>query len=112
MQDLESGSAAMKAVLNRANAAIEKMKKEQEVQELLMRVDDWKGHKIEHFGNLITFGAHTVLKGDSGKEEREVSYCRLRFSFHAPSESLTASLHCYSAMSLLSITIVNSAARV
>ena len=62
----------MKDVLNRANAAIEKMKKEQEVQDLLARVDDWKGHRIEQFGHLITFGTHAVLKGDSGKDEREV----------------------------------------
>ena len=74
LQDLEEGSGAMKAVLERANSAIEKMKKDQEVQDLLTRVDDWKGHKIEQFGELITFGTHAVLKGDSGKDEREVSF--------------------------------------
>ena len=72
MRDLESGVAAMKSVLDRANAAIDRTKKEQEVEDLVGRVDDWKGHKIEHFGHLITYGNHTVLKGDNGKEEREV----------------------------------------
>ena len=63
---------AMKAVLERANSAIEKMKKDQEVSDLVSRVDDWKGHKIEHFGELVLFGTQAVIQGDNNKEEREV----------------------------------------
>lgn len=41
--------------------------------ELQSRVEDWKGHKMDHFGDLLLFGSFTVLKGESAKEvEREV----------------------------------------
>ena len=81
MRDLEAGVTAMKSVLDRANAAIDRTKKDQEVDDLVGRVDDWKGHRIEHFGQLITYGNHTVLKSDSGKEEREVRPRHVPFAF-------------------------------
>lgn len=39
-------------------------------------MEDWKGHRIEGFGELLLYGQFTVLKGDSmssKNEEREVS---------------------------------------
>ena len=73
MQDLKSGSDATKAILDRANAAIAKVARQQEVRELVNSVDDWKGHKLDHFGELVISGGHTVLKGEGSKEvEREV----------------------------------------
>lgn len=43
------------------------------VNELQNSVEDWKGHKIEHFGDLLMYGNFTVLKGDGAKDvEREV----------------------------------------
>jgi cell division control protein 24 len=46
------------------------------VEELKTLVEDWKGHRIEGFGELLLYGQYTVLKGDGmgGKnEERDVS---------------------------------------
>ena len=63
----------MRAILERANSAVEKITREKEVKELINNVDDWKGHKLDHFGDLIVSGGHTVLKGEGAKEvEREV----------------------------------------
>jgi hypothetical protein len=43
------------------------------VEELKTLVEDWKGHRIEGFGELLLYGQFTVLKGESAKnEEREV----------------------------------------
>lgn len=45
------------------------------VEELKTLVEDWKGHRIEGFGDLLLYGQYTVLKGDgmNGKnEERDV----------------------------------------
>lgn len=45
------------------------------VRELEISVEDWKGHKIEHFGDLLLYGNFTVLKGDGSKDvEREVRF--------------------------------------
>ena len=56
------------------NAAAERAQRAQEVAELGESVDDWKGHRLDHFGDLVISGQHTVLKGDTAKaEEREVS---------------------------------------
>jgi hypothetical protein len=46
------------------------------VNELRERVEDWKGHRLDSFGELLLHGTHHVIKGgsNSGKEEeREVS---------------------------------------
>lgn len=43
------------------------------VDELHSSVEDWKGHKIDQFGELLLYGNFTVLKGDGAKDvEREV----------------------------------------
>ena len=71
--DLLEGEAAASSVLVRANDAVDKEQRLQAVGELQSRVEDWKGHKIEHFGELLLYGDFTVLKGDGVREvEREV----------------------------------------
>ena len=73
LRDLKAGADATKALLDRANSAVDKVKRHQEVLDLLTSVDDWKGHKLDHFGELVVSGGHTVLKGEGTKEvEREV----------------------------------------
>lgn len=58
----------------RANEAVQKEHHAAAVNELQSRVEDWKGHKINHFGELLHFGTYTVLKGEGAKVvEREVS---------------------------------------
>ncbi|KAL8826567.1 MAG: hypothetical protein Q9191_003718 [Dirinaria sp. TL-2023a] len=71
--DLVQGSAAATSILFRANEAIHKEQRLAAVCELQSRVEDWKNHQIEHFGELLLFGDYTVVKGEGAKEvEREV----------------------------------------
>ena len=73
-QDLEEGEAAAKSIMMRADEAVQKEHHAAAVNELQSRVEDWKGHKINHFGELLHFGNFTVLKGEGAKVvEREVS---------------------------------------
>lgn len=63
-------------MLERTNAAIDREDRLEAVEELKTLVEDWKGHRIEGFGDLLLYGQYTVLKGDGmgGKnEERDVS---------------------------------------
>lgn len=70
---LAEGSRAASSILHRANDAIDKEHRLEAVAELQSRVEDWKGHKIDHFGDLLLHGNFTVLKGEGAKEvEREV----------------------------------------
>ncbi len=72
--DLEEGIAAAKSIMIRADEAVQKEHHAAAVNELQSRVEDWKGHKINHFGELLHFGNYTVLKGEGAKVvEREVS---------------------------------------
>ena len=73
--DISKGIEAASAVLARTNAAIDKEERVEAVEELKTLVEDWKGHRIEGFGELLLHGQFTVLKGDSinaKNEEREV----------------------------------------
>jgi cell division control protein 24 len=73
--DISKGIEAASAVLERTNAAIDKEERVEAVEELKTLVEDWKGHRIEGFGDLLLYGQFTVLKGDSinaKNEEREV----------------------------------------
>ena len=60
-------------MLQQANAAIERQHRQQAVDELRARVEDWKSHDISQFGDLLLHGAFTVVKGDGRNDvEREV----------------------------------------
>lgn len=76
-QDLLSGIDATTAVLSRINLAVDKEEKVEAVQDLKVRVEDWKGHRVEVFGELLLYGTFTVLKSENlaaGKDaERSVS---------------------------------------
>ena len=77
--DISKGIEAASAVLERTNAAIDREERVEAVEELKTLVEDWKGHRIEGFGDLLLHGQFTVLKGDSinaKNEEREVSTIR------------------------------------
>ena len=74
-EDITNGIDATEAVLDRINAAIAREERMEAVEELKHLVEDWKGHRIEGFGELLLYGQYTVLKGDgmNGKQdEREV----------------------------------------
>lgn len=74
--DLLTGMEAATQVLTRTNQAVDKEEKAEAVQELKVRVEDWKGHRVDHFGPLLLHGTFTVLKSEnlaSGKDaERQV----------------------------------------
>lgn len=76
-QDLLNGMNAAQGVLSRTNKAVDKEEKVEAVQELKQRVEDWKGHRVEAFGELLLYGTFTVLKSENlanGKDgERSVS---------------------------------------
>lgn len=76
-QDLLNGMEASTSVLTRTNEAVDREEKVEAVQELKARVEDWKGHRVEGFGELLLYGTFTVLKSESlsnGKDgERQVS---------------------------------------
>ncbi|KAF2178292.1 hypothetical protein K469DRAFT_599713 [Zopfia rhizophila CBS 207.26] len=72
--DISKGIEAASSVLQRTNAAIDREERIEAVEELRTLVEDWKGHRIEGFGELLLHGQFTVLKGDSistKNEERE-----------------------------------------
>ena len=74
--DLLIGKEASTSVLSRTNQAVDREEKVEAVQELKTRVEDWKGHRVEGFGELLLYGTFTVLKSEnlaSGKDgERQV----------------------------------------
>ena len=75
MRDVIDGREAINKVVAICNKAAERSHRADEVSDLMQSVDDWKGHRLDHFGDLILSGQHTVLKGDAIKnEEREVSW--------------------------------------
>lgn len=72
--ELTQGEEAAGSILERANEALDKEHCLTAMTELQSRVEDWKGHKMDHFGDLLLYGNFTVLKGEGAKEvEREVS---------------------------------------
>lgn len=74
-QDISKGIEAASSVLAGTNDAIAREERVEAVEELKTLVEDWKGHRIEGFGDLLLHGQYTVLKGESmtsKNEEREV----------------------------------------
>ncbi|KAI9844125.1 MAG: hypothetical protein M1838_002321 [Thelocarpon superellum] len=72
-EDISSGIESAAAVLKQANAAIDKQQRQLAVDELRTRVEEWKGHDIQQFGELLLYGTFTVVKGDGRNDvEREV----------------------------------------
>lgn len=73
-EDISKGIEAASSVLAGTNDAIAREERVEAVEQLKMLVEDWKGHRIEGFGELLLHGHHTVLKGESmtsKNEERE-----------------------------------------
>ena len=97
-QDLMNGMQAATSVLNSTNRAVDQEEKREAVQELKHRVEDWKGHRVEGFGELLLYGTFTVLKSENlanGKDgERQVSrLCTLFAGLHEQIRRTEAPLH-------------------
>lgn len=74
--DIDAGIAAAQGALLAANAAVDREERNEAVHELRERVEDWKGHRLDAFGELLLHGTFSVIKGDpttSKEQEREVT---------------------------------------
>ncbi|UKZ78559.1 hypothetical protein TrVFT333_006305 [Trichoderma virens FT-333] len=69
--DLLAGCEAAERVLQKANEAVNRDLLDDALEELIVRVDDWKSHKIESFGKLLLHGVYGVI---TGKSEQEKDY--------------------------------------
>ncbi|KAL8749525.1 MAG: hypothetical protein Q9199_007632 [Rusavskia elegans] len=71
--DLVDGEAAADSLMQRASEAVAREQRNAAVADLKVRVEDWKGHDMRQFGELLLNGNFTVVKGEGTKPaEREV----------------------------------------
>jgi hypothetical protein len=79
-EDLTSGIEASNRVLREANEAVDQELRREAREDLESRVDDWKNHQIDHFGELLLHGQFMVVTGKSDvqKEVRPQSLQKLR----------------------------------
>lgn len=63
--ELNSGIEASNRVLTQANAAVNQELLNEAFEELLTRVDDWKNHRVDQFGDLLLYGQFPVVTGKS-----------------------------------------------
>ncbi|ESZ98814.1 BcCDC24, RhoGEF protein [Sclerotinia borealis F-4128] len=64
-EDLTLGIEASNRVLHQANAAVDRELRGEALLDLCSRVDDWKNHRVDHFGDLILHGHFPVVTGKS-----------------------------------------------
>ena len=48
-----------------ANAAVDRELRNEALADLCTRVDDWKNHRVDHFGDLLLHGHFPVVTGKS-----------------------------------------------
>ncbi|KAJ7852852.1 Pleckstrin homology domain-containing protein [Mycena leptocephala] len=65
---LKQGSEASKRVGDRVNEALRRAENEQTVNSLQARVDDWKGHNVDNFGELLLYDFFVVNRSDVDRE--------------------------------------------
>lgn len=68
-KDLAAGIASAEKALKKANDAVDRDLLDEALQELRDRVDDWKNHRVEQFGNLLLHGVYTVVTGKTDAEK-------------------------------------------
>ncbi|KAF9255254.1 hypothetical protein L218DRAFT_1036269 [Marasmius fiardii PR-910] len=66
--ELEAGSEAVKRTIHKINEARRQGENESAVRNLQSRVEDWKGHRLENFGQLMLYGVFIVTKSDVDRE--------------------------------------------
>ncbi|TFY68786.1 hypothetical protein EVJ58_g791 [Rhodofomes roseus] len=67
-EELVEGVASAKRVTDRINEAQRQAENEATVEALKLRVDDWKGHELPNFGNLLLDDIFTVTKSAVDRE--------------------------------------------
>lgn len=76
--DLNSGIEAANRVLSQANSAVDRELRAEALEDLCARVDDWKNHRVDHFGDLLLHGQFPVVTGKSDVQ-KEVRPPSLRY---------------------------------
>ncbi|PPQ90535.1 hypothetical protein CVT25_015849 [Psilocybe cyanescens] len=66
--ELKRGSDAAKRITDKINEAQRRAENEQTVKSLHSRIDDWKGHHLENFGELLLDDLFVVTKSDIDRE--------------------------------------------
>ncbi|KAJ7045480.1 hypothetical protein C8F04DRAFT_940314 [Mycena alexandri] len=67
-EELKIGSDAAKRITDKINEAQRRAENDQTVKSLHTRVDDWKGHHLENFGELLLDDIFVVTKSDIDRE--------------------------------------------
>jgi cell division control protein 24 len=67
--DLANGITSAERVLHQANEAVDRDLMDEALEDLIVRVDDWKNHKVGQFGKLLLHGVYTVVTGKSDQEK-------------------------------------------
>ena len=67
-EELKAGSAAAKRITDKINEAQRRAENVQTVQNLASRVDDWKGHHVSQFGELLLDDIFIVTKSEVDRE--------------------------------------------
>lgn len=65
LTDLDLGIQAAENVLRAANNAVDREMRHDALNDLCARVDDWKNHRVDHFGDLLIHGEFPVVTGKS-----------------------------------------------
>ncbi|CAD6445466.1 eb4a9a79-5adb-418e-80e2-96be347af312 [Sclerotinia trifoliorum] len=73
-EDLTLGIEASNRVLHQANAAVDRELRGEALLDLCGRVDDWKNHRVDHFGDLILHGHFPVVTGKSDVQKEYTIY--------------------------------------
>lgn len=67
-EELKAGSAAAKRITDKINESQRRAENVQTVQNLASRVDDWKGHHVSQFGELLLDDIFIVTKSEVDRE--------------------------------------------
>ncbi|KAH9217114.1 BcCDC24, RhoGEF protein [Leptodontidium sp. 2 PMI_412] len=72
--DLTAGIEASNRVLMQANSAVDRELRAEALEDLCARVDDWKNHRVDHFGELLQHGHFPVVTGKSDVQKEYTIY--------------------------------------
>ncbi|KAL2070103.1 hypothetical protein VTL71DRAFT_14783 [Oculimacula yallundae] len=72
--DLTAGIEASNRVLMQANSAVDRELRAEALEDLCSRVDDWKNHRVDHFGELLQHGHFPVVTGKSDVSKEYTIY--------------------------------------
>ena len=67
-EELRSGQEATKRIADKINEAQRHAENEQTVKSLHARINDWKGHHLENFGELLLDDVFVVTKSEIDRE--------------------------------------------